>query len=306
MTKIAVTTTSFGKYDPTVLDPVKKLGMEIVFNELGRQLKEEEIPRICSDCIGIIAGTEKLDKRSLAALKSLKAVSRCGAGMDNVDVEAAKSLGIKVANTPDAPTDAVAELTLGVMIDVMRKVTKADRDIRKGIWKKPMGNLIKGKKAGIIGFGRIGRAVAALLLSFGAEIYYFDQVKNDIVKNAKFMPFEELLSSCEILSLHLPYDKTKGALLTKDNISTIKKGAFLFNISRGGLVSEEALFEALRSGHLAGAGIDTFETEPYKGKLIELENVVLTPHIGSYAVESRILMERQSVRNLLKLLEENV
>jgi D-3-phosphoglycerate dehydrogenase len=300
MKKISITTTSFGKVSSEVLDPLKERGFEIIFNTLGRKLEAEEVKDIAKDSIAIIAGTEKMSEDVLSSLKMLKVVSRCGAGLDNVDLETAKKLGIKVFNTPDAPTLAVAELTVGLILDLLRKITVMDREMRIGQWQKRMGNLLSEKKVGIVGFGRIGQKVGELLRAFNCRINYYDINKTIPLSWAEYVELDELLKTCDIVSVHV---SSKDQLLGKRAIQMMKKGAWLINVSRGGVVDEDALYNALKDGYLSGAALDVFEQEPYIGELRRLDNVILIPHIGSYAKEARIEMERQAVENLLKGLE---
>ena len=160
-----------------------------------------------------------------------------------------------------------------------------------------MGNLLWGKKVGIIGLGRIGKKVADILAFMKAEVSYFD------IKTAEeytFQNIEDLLKDSDIISIHISGSGEKGVLIVKKEISLMKKGAFIVNTSRGGMVDEAALFEAIEKGDIAGAALDVFSEEPYKGRLASLDNVILTPHIGSYAKEARIMMETQAVENLLK------
>ncbi|MDD5434873.1 MAG: phosphoglycerate dehydrogenase [Nitrospira sp.] len=297
MKKIAITTTSFGQYDKSVLLPLEEQGFEIVINPYGRKLNKEEIEEICRDSIGIIAGTEKLDGQTLERLPLLKVISRCGTGMDNVDLDAAKRLNIKVCNTPDAPTVAVAELAIALMLNLMRKVSRMDSGIREGKWEKLMGNLLSGKKAGIIGCGRIGRKVAVLLKCFQCDIAFYDPFVGSEVIDAAKMGLQELLEWADIVSVHVPGSST--TVIGEKEIGYMKHGAWLVNLSRGEAVDEDALYQALKNNSLSGAGLDVFREEPYKGKLKELDNVVMTAHVGSYARESRIEMEQQAVKNLL-------
>lgn len=296
MKKIAITTTSFGQYDKSVLLPLEEKGLEIVLNPLGRKLNKEEIVEICRDSAGMIAGTEKLDEQTLKQLSLLKVISRCGTGMDNVDLEAAKRLSVMVYNTPDAPTMAVAELAVALMLNLLRKVSRMDAGIRAGKWEKLMGNLLSGKRAGIIGYGRIGRKVGELLKCFKCDIAFYDPFVGSEVADATKMGLNELLEWADIVSVHVPGSST---VIGEKEIAYIKRGAWLFNLSRGNAIDEDAIYQALKNNILSGAGLDVFREEPYKGKLIELDNVVLTAHVGSYAIESRIEMERQAVKNLL-------
>lgn len=296
MDKIAITTSSFGKYESTLLASLKNKRFNVVLNPHGRKLKKEEIAVLCRDAIGIIAGTEIYDRETLEELAGLKVISRCGTGMDNVDIDASKRLGIKVFNTPNAPTVAVAELTIGLILNLLRKVSQMDLAIRNNKWEKLMGNLLSEKKVGIIGFGRIGKKVAELLMSFGCEIRYYDIRTDDGELRNEKIELNELLKISDIISIHV---SSKEQIIGENEIKQMKEGAWLVNVSRGEVVDENILYMTLKEGHLAGAALDVFEQEPYTGPLRELENVILTPHIGSYAKEARIKMEMEAVENLL-------
>ncbi len=297
--KVAITTSSFAKFSSEPLDLLRNRGIDFVFNETGRAITEDEAIALLQGCDGVAAGTEPLTRRVMDALPNLRVISRCGTGMDSVDQAAAKEKGIIVRNTPDAPTQAVAELTLGFALDLLRLAPRMDREIRDGVWKKRMGNLVQGKKVGIVGFGRIGRSVARLFEVFGAEVAYCDPMSRD--ETRKSMSLEELLAFADIVTLHCP-KVAGGPLLNASKLKLMKKGSWLINAARGGLVDEDALYDLLASGHLAGAALDTFNKEPYDGPLSRLENVILTPHIGSYAMESRIKMEVDTIKNLIEAL----
>lgn len=296
-TKIAITTSSFAEHDSTPLSLLKNFELKI--NNLGRKLNKEETLALCQDCAGVIAGTENYDREVLTKLSGLKIISRCGSGTESIDLKAASDLDIKVINTPTGPTLAVAELTIGLIFDLLRNISSADREIRKGTWKKHMGSLMKGKNVGILGFGRIGQKVAEFLNPFEVSIAYYD------IKHALSHPLYarkdlgELLSWADIITLHCAGQDMK-TIIGKDELSRMKTGVFLINTSRGEFLDEEAVYEALKSKKIAGFAADTFIKEPYAGKLTELDNTVLTPHMGSYAKESRIEMEIQTVNNLLK------
>lgn len=304
--KIVITTTSFGEFNAGPLKLLEAKGFETVLNPYGRNLKKEELLELCKNAVGIIAGTEVYDANILETLTQpsdlspqacLKVISRCGAGMDNVDLDAAKRLGIEVFNTPDAPTLAVAELAVGLILSLLRKVSYMDALMRKGEWKKMMGTQLSGKTIGIIGFGRIGRKTAELLKLLGCNILFYDLVTDTAQEGCERVSFQELLGRSDIVTLHL---SSKTIIIGADEMRLMKPGAWLVNLSRGGVIDEEALYLALKEGRLTGAALDVFEQEPYTGPLKELDNVILTPHIGSYAKESRIEMELQAVENLLK------
>lgn len=301
MKKIAITTSTFGEYDEKPMIVLKEKGYKVEVNPYGRKLKEKEVVTFCKDAVGIIAGTEALSDVSMSSMGNLKVISRCGGGIDNVDLGAADRLGIKVFNTPDAPVLAVAELTIGLMLDLLRKVCWMDRETHIGQWQKRMGSLLQGKKVGINGFGRIGKKVAELLWPFSCEIAYTDPFAGDGLLGLRRLSLKDLLGWADIVTLHVSvHDKLIGV----NEFQQMKKGAWLINTSRGGVVDESALYNYLKNGHLSGAALDVFEEEPYTGPLKELDNVILTPHIGSYARESRIEMERKAVENLLKGLRD--
>lgn len=299
--KIAITTTSFAEFDNQPLQLLKDSGFEPVLNPYGRKLTGDEVVELAADAVGLIAGTEPLNRTVLEKLPLLKVISRCGVGMDNVDFEAAVQLNIKVFNTPFGPTLAVAELTIGLILDLLRKVTMMDREMRAGVWKKRMGNLLNGKSVGIIGFGRIGQKTGKLLKAFGCEISYYDSVRIEGFKDSRIkrLEMDELLRESDIVTIHVS-GKYEKPLLSAKEIEMMKRGAWLVNVARGGVVDEKALFNALKDGRLAGAALDVFEKEPYGGPLKELDNVMLTPHIGSYAKEARVEMEMQVVKNLVE------
>lgn len=304
--RIFISTTSFGRWDDTPLKSLKDAGLNIALNPYGRKLTREEVINLAGRATGLIAGTEPLDLEVLKKLKQLKVISRCGTGLDNVDIDAAKELGIKVYNTPYGPTLAVAELTVGLIFNLLRNVNQMDRELRIGIWKKRMGNLLIDKKVGIIGFGRIGKKVAELLLLLGAHISFCDPAINEDQKGCRKQKLGNLLKESDIICLHISSESLKHyPLLGQREIYAMKKGSFLVNCSRGGVVDEKALYGALKDGHLSCAAVDVFTQEPYRGDLLELENVILTPHIGSYAKEARGEMEKEAVNNLLKGLEED-
>lgn len=307
--KILISTASFAEYDGKPLELLKQTGFEIVLNPYKRKLKPEEVIALANDCTGIIAGTEALGADVLEKLPKLKAISRCGAGMDNVDLDAAKKLGITVTGTPNAPTQAVAELALALMLDLLRRTTVMDRQVREGKWSKIMGSLLTGKTIGIIGLGRIGRQVVELLKPFGCRVIACEPQPDKkwvAAHDVELFSLDELLRQSDIVTLHIPYSKESHHLLNAEKLKLMKSSAMLINAARGGLVDEDALYDALKTGNIAGAALDVTEAEPYKGPLTELKehNIILTPHIGSYAREARIEMETEAVKNLIAMLKE--
>lgn len=292
--KVLVSPTTFGD------EPLKLLesrGYVIIRNNFGRVMTPEEVASLGGDCVGIVAGVELINSRVLDSITGLRCISRCGVGMENIDLAKTKELGITVVNTPDSPTNSVAELTLCLILCAMRGVSYCDSEIKSGKWTKVTGSLLKGKIVGIIGVGRIGLAVSQLLSALGVTVIGHDiKMADDLYS----INLNELLLTSDVVSIHA---STDSCIIGRDEIDKMKFGSYLINMSRGIAVDEEALYEALKSDHLAGAALDVFEHEPYSGKLIELNNVVLTPHIGSYTKECRIEMELAAVKNLLEVLD---
>ncbi len=299
--KIAITTTSFAQFSKEPLERLTAAGYDIVYNSCQRKLTEDECVTLLDGCIGVIAGTESYNASVLNALPALKVISRCGTGTDAIDMPAAHKHNIQVLRTPDAPTQAVAELTLGLMLALLRHVCTLNNATHTGVWHKHMGGLLQGKTVGIIGLGRIGTAVAHLCTAFGAHV-----VGNDpALQQAPWplLPLSQLLSTSLLVSLHCPALPGGIPLLERKELAMLPPHAFLLNLARGGLVDEEALYEALQTKQLAGAALDAFSKEPYTGALCGMSNVILTPHCASYATESRIRMETEAVENLLAALQ---
>lgn len=304
MPKVLITTSSFNVAAADSLTILRQAGYEIVTNPHGRKLTEKEVAGLLDDdVVGMIAGTEPLTRRVLSSARRLKVVSRCGIGLDNVDLSAAKDLGIEITNTPDAPSAAVAELTLGLILDQLRRISQADRQIRAGQWKPLMGKLLAACTVGIVGYGRIGRRVARLVRAFGAHVLATDAAGFEPDGFAVPCALEPLLAEADIVTLHMPSQAVDGYFLDAARIGQMKRGAVLVNTARGDLVDEAALVQALREKRLGGAVLDVFEREPYAGPLVDLPQVVLTAHMGSYAEESRGIMEREAADNLYNGLE---
>lgn len=286
--KILITTSSFGEADPRPLEKLKKSGLEAVMNPYGRKITAQELGQLLPGAAGLIAGTEKIDRETMAN-SQLKVISRVGTGVDNIDLAAAKELGIVVRNTPDAPTVAVAELALGGILSLLRKIPQANEALHQKKWEKSMGVELSGKTVLIIGFGRIGRRLAKFLEPFNAKILAVDPLLPGI-------SLEEALPQADIISLHLSGSQQ---VLGKKEFSLMKDGVYISNAARGGVIDEAALIEALKAGKVAGCWMDVFSEEPYRGPLAEFPQAILTPHIGSNTKECRYQMEDEAVNNLL-------
>lgn len=243
----------------------------------------------------VVRSRTKLTAQVLRASKNLKVAARAGVGLDNIDVKEAEARGIKVINTPEAPSVAVAELAIGFMLSLVRAIPLADRKMKSGEWIKStlMGKELKDKTLGIIGFGRIGYQVAKRAKAFDMKIIISDvQIEKlmGYVKEvgAEAAPLQELLKKSDFITLHVPLLPETRHMIGEKEITAMKNGAYLINTSRGGIIDEAALKKALRSGKLAGASLDVFEEEPPKNtSLTSLDNVVCTPHIGAQTEEAQ-------------------
>lgn len=301
MPKLLISTSSFHVNSNQLLQNLISQGFEIILNPYGRKLKESEVIELLSnDVVGMIAGVESLTRNVLSSAKSLKVISRCGIGTDSVDLLAAEELNIPVHITPSAPVIAVAELAVSLILTVLRRTSEADHALRQGTWKPLMGRLLASQVVGLLGYGRVGNRVGQLLKTFGTKRIAYDIYRDDslFADTVCMRSLDEFIRDSTVISIHIPYNDTNHHFVDRDFINKMQAGSFLINTSRGGIIDEEALYEALMSGHLAGAALDVFEDEPYSGKLLTLPQVLLTPHMGSYAREARIQMEEEAAQNL--------
>ncbi len=239
---------------------------------------------------------------ALIANSTLKVVARAGVGLDNVDVNACQKKGIKVINTPGASSDAVAELALGFMLSLARRIPQAHMSMKQGKWDKKafIGSELAGKTLGIVGYGRIGSKEAKLASAFGMQIICtnLSPVKDGLARQVEL---PELLQSSDYVSIHVALTPETKGMFNKDVFSKMKKGACVLNLARGSVIDEAALYDALKSGHLGGAGLDVYPQEPYQGKLLELDNTVFTPHIGGSTKEAQMRIGAELIQQLKTL-----
>jgi D-3-phosphoglycerate dehydrogenase len=270
---------------------------------------EEELVKLVKGHHGLIVrGKPLVTKRVIDSADQLLVIARAGVGVDNIDVEAARARGIEVITTPEATTQSVAELAVGLMLAVARKIAFSDRRMRAGEWVKKYaeGFELYGKVLGIIGAGRIGSAVARICkYGFNMQVVYYDVVRYPKLEEelgAKFMPLEELLKVADVVSIHVPLTKDTYHLINEERLKLMKRAAILINTARGGVVDTNALIKALKEGWIAGAGLDVYEEEPLPPghPLTTLDNVVLTPHIGASTHEAQA---RAGIQVAEKLIE---
>lgn len=292
--KVFISTSSFGEQDPAPIKALTDAGFEVTLNPFNKKLTKEEALRLFPGHDGLIAGLETLDEEVLSKT-GLKVISRCGAGVSNVDLDAARRLNVQICSTPDAPTLAVAELTIGVLLALLRNIPQMDRDLHEGQWRKRTGHQLAGKTVVIVGFGRIGRKVAEFLGPFQVEIIVVDPlVKHE--DGVLCLSLHEALPKADIVTLHV---SGGSELIGFKEIALMKKGVFILNAARGGVINEDALAQSLKADKVAGVWCDVFGQEPYQGPLREFARVILTPHIGSYTAECRKAMEMQAAMQLI-------
>jgi len=306
MNKILSTTSTFADESPELIETLKQQNLVCVSNVLKRKLNSEELIALIKEHqpVGILAGTELIGRTELEQARGyLRVISRVGVGWENIDRDSAAAMNILVFRTPGVLTEAVAELTIGLMLSALRFIAAQDRFIRNGQWQKQMGSLLQGKVVGVIGFGDIGKRVGELVSAFGASVIFYD-AQTIKVSRGEFeqVNIGKLLSRSDIISIHASGNQP---IIGPNEFRHIKKkGVVLINTARGGLIDEDALYEKLLDGSIGYACLDVFTKEPYTGKLLALKNVLLTPHIGSYARESRKAMETMAVVNLINGLKD--
>lgn len=306
MKKVYIAVYPFGKFDSTPLNKLKHI-FKVEINNKNKILSENELLKILkNDFVGVIAGLEKYSEKLLKNLPKLKVISRLGAGLDNIDIESAKKLNIKILNTPDTPTLAVAEFTVSLILGLLKKIFLLDKILKLKKWQQIPGNILSGKTIGIIGLGRIGKKLTELLKGFNLKILAYEPNPdyNFIKKHKiKLTDLEYLLSKSDIITLHLPFTPEVYHLISEREFEKMKDTAIIVNTSRGGIIDEDVLYKALKSRRIAAAAIDVFEEEPYYGKLRNLKNIIITPHCASFSIETRIEMEKKSVDNLINALK---
>ena len=296
----------FAENDRRPIELLEQAGIEYVINPLGRKLKEEELANLIPEFDVLIAGTEPIGVSVLSQASQLKLICRVGIGLDSVDLNEARRRDIEVCYTPDAPSPAVAELTIGLMLSVLRSVHISNTCMHKGEWHRYFGRRLSEITIGIVGVGRIGSRVIEHLSGFGCkEILVNDlntvQFSNEnTIDNIEQVSKERLYRNSDLISLHVPLNMDTREMITKNEMSKMRKGALLVNTSRGGIINETDLYNALISGHLAAAAVDVFEQEPYSGPLSSVEQCLLTAHMGSMSVDCRSRMERESTEEVVR------
>ena len=307
MYKVLITTVPFGQNNRLPIELLETAGVEYIINPLNKKLTEKELASMVSDIDLIIAGTEIISDFVMDKAKKLKMISRVGIGLDSVDLLAAKKRGIKVSYTPDAPAPAVAELTIGLLITLLRSVHVSNMQMHQGKWSRFFGKRIANTTIGIIGLGRIGSRVLNRLAVFGTPRLLVNDISADPALDRKFklewVDKETIYKESDVISLHVPLTAATKNMITEKELRMMRDDAILINTCRGGVINEVDLYNVMNSGHLSGAAIDVFEEEPYSGRLNEIERCILTAHMGSMSVDCRIRMEIEATEEAVRFLK---
>jgi len=303
MGKILVTPRSLTKEGHPALEKLKQAGHQVVTCTPGKSPEEAELLALLPGCVGYLAGVEKVSARVLEAAKGLKVISRNGAGIDNVDLKAAERLGIQVRPAPGANARGVAELTVGLVFALLRSIPWSDAQLKRQAWNRRQGLELAGRTLGLVGCGNIGRLVVELATGVGMKTMAFKRHPDPSFAppNFRWVSPEELYAGSDVVSLHCPAGEKP--VIDREAIARMKKGVYLVNTARAGVVDEQALLEALDSGRIAGYAVDVFAQEPPKDwKLAGHEKVIATPHIGGFTEESVSRATEDAVRNILEVL----
>ncbi len=307
--KILVTPRSLTRDGHPALDQFKAAGYEVVFSTPGKQPDEAELLETLPECVGMLAGVEPITAQVLEAAKNLKAISRNGVGIDNVDPVAAERLNIQVLKAIGANARGVAELAIGLLFASIRAIPSSDAHLKAGEWKRKKGLEIQGKMLGLVGCGKIGKYVAEMAIGLGMQVIAYDMYPDSSFAPSptfRFASWDEVLQQADILSLHCPPSEDGRALIDHDTLAKVKTGVYLLNTARAALIDEDAVLDALNSGKLSGFATDVFRKEPPDASpLFTHENVITTPHIGGFTMESVDMASTMAVENLLNCLQEN-
>lgn len=297
----------FCEHDDRPRQVLVEAGFKVRENTTGRRIRREEMLEALRDADAVLAGVEPYAAELLAALPRLRCISRCGVGTDGIDLAAAGQRRIAILTTPDEVVEPVAQMTVAMMLALARNLPLHLSDARDGLWRKHTGHLLSEWTIGLVGFGRIGRAVAGHLRGFGPRVLVADPNvdSSEVPDGIELSDLSTLLQRADVVSLHASRPPEQGPLIGARELAAMKRGSRLVNTARGFLVEESALLNALASGQLAGAALDVFESEPYSGPLAGLPQVLCTPHVASLTRASRAAMELRCASNVVAYFEKS-
>lgn len=298
---VAITIRSFN-LSSTAIEKLKENCTISFINKTGARLSETDLINALENVQGVIAGTETLSRSVIDQCSSLKMISRVGVGTDSIDLAAARDRGIQIVTTPNSPVQSVAEHTVALIFSLLKNIPQYNFQVRNSDFTlRPASNLYA-KKVGIIGLGRIGSRVATILECTGCKIQFFDPFTKSYIPSSwnRMDALEALMADSDIITIHSTASPSGKPLIEEKLLSHAKKGIIIINTARGSLIDENALITSLESGQVAGAGLDVFSVEPYKGDLLKFSQVIVTPHVASNTIEARMQMEDEAVNNLIE------
>tara|TARA_X000000950_G_C13825918_1_gene624038 strand:- start:119 stop:1123 length:1005 start_codon:yes stop_codon:yes gene_type:complete len=310
MYKVLVTTVPFSETNQLPLELLNSKDIKLTINPLNRKLTDQELSNMVSEFDILIAGTEPINKLVLSEAKNLKLISRVGIGLDSVDLNEAKKRGIHVTYTPDAPAPAVAELTFGLMLSLLRSIQEVNIIMKEGNWKRIFGRRLSEVTIGVIGAGRIGGRVLRRLAPFGTPRILVNDIDTSLInKNIapslklEWVDKKTIYESSDLITIHVPKTSLTDSMINKKELMLMKKDALLINTSRGGIINENDLLDVLKEGHLGGVALDVFDQEPYKGPLSNFNRCILTSHMGSMSFDCRQRMEIEAVDEVIRFIK---
>lgn len=302
--RVLITTVPFGSSNPEPLNLLHEAGLEFTINPHGRKITKEELTKLIPEFDAVIAGTENIDEDVINAGLNLKHISRVGVGLDSVDLLYAKEKGIRVSYTPAAPAPAVAEMTLGLLLSLIRKTHVSNLELHKGQWNRHFGSRVCDLTVGVIGVGRIGSRVLDLIKPLNPKRIMLNDVaatnSKTTLQGAVWSSKEEIYSQADVITLHVPKTSETYDMIRTKELSQMKPEAVLINTSRGGVINEEDLYNGLTEGLIQAAAVDVFDQEPYSGKLSGLSNCILTAHMGSMSRDCREAMEIEATQEVVR------
>lgn len=307
--KILITPRAFAKNGMKEIEKLKQQGWEIHLNDTGKSYSHEEFVKYAKDVDGIIIGVDIADREMLKSCKNLKAIAKYGVGVDNIDLDTAKELGIKISRTVGSNSVSVAEHTIALMFACAKRIVDGAINVKNGKWNKNYEIELMGKKIGIIGFGNIGRHVSRLAQGIGMNVCAYDvfPINEKYAKehNIQICSLDELVRTSDVITIHTPLTPETKDMINAERLKEMKTTAIVINAARGGIINEADLYEALVNKEIFAAGFDVFSTEPPKTdeKLLRLDNFILTPHTASKTLEADMNTIKMSITNLITDIE---
>ncbi len=309
MPKVLITPKSFAQSGQEALQLLRDEGFTLVLNETGRTFSEEQMAAQCAEVDAVIVGIDPMTGNVLRSARNLRAISKYGAGLDNIDLKTAQELGVKVDRAAGTNATSVAELAVGFFFALARQIPVISAKNKTGGWERRRGVELRGKTAGIVGLGNIGKEVARMAYGLGMNVIAYDPYIKDGDSAlsdyaVKMTDLPSLFHSSDFISLHLPLTDETRHMVNPETLEMMKPSAYLVNTSRGELIDEDALCEALQNGVIAGAASDVFSSEPpaADNPLLAKDNFILTSHIGAFTQEANEKMALVSAQNLIRMI----